>query len=86
MVALMLRQYLEMVPVERKADPLEFWSTHKGLLPEMYQIAIKYLCIPSTSVPFKRVFSKTGQLTHLRRNRLDPKHLDEIIFWNYHKF
>nr|XP_023028246.1 zinc finger BED domain-containing protein 1-like [Leptinotarsa decemlineata] len=81
-VTLMIRQYLEMPYYERKSNPMEFWKTHKSTFPELYKLALKYLSIPVTSVPSERVFSKTGQLTNLRRNRLPPKHLDEIIFFN----
>lgn len=79
---LMVRQYLEVSPLERNKNPLEFWKRNKLIMPELYDIAIKYLCIPCTSVPSERVFSKAGQITNLRRSRLLPKHLDYIIFLN----
>ena len=79
---LMVRQYLEASPLERNKNPLEFWKGNKLIMPELYEIAIKYLCIPCTSVPSERVFSKAGQITNLRRSRLLPKHLDYIIFLN----
>ena len=82
LATIMIKQYLQMPLLERKKDPLEFWAKHKNLLPQLYELAIKYLCIPSTSVPSERVFSKTGQLTNLRRNRLSPKNLDMVIFLN----
>lgn len=82
MVVLMITQYLEMPPLDRKNNPLEFWSKHKCILPELYELAVKYLCVPSTSVPSERVFSKTGQLTNSRRNKLSPKNLDQIVFLN----
>lgn len=64
-VILMVRQYLELPLLDRKENPLEFWMKHKNLMPELCELAFKYLCIPSTSVPSERVFSKTGQLTIL---------------------
>lgn len=79
---LMVRQYLQMPYLDRSKCPLTFWEEHKNTLPEMYQIAVKYLCIPGTSVPSERVFSKAGQLTNIRRNRLLPKNLNKIIFLN----
>lgn len=82
MVILIIRQYLEMALINRKNDPLEFWAKHQLLFPEMYELALKYLCIPATSVPSERVFSKTGQLTNSRRNRRHPKDLNYIIFLN----
>ncbi|CAG9829737.1 unnamed protein product [Diabrotica balteata] len=79
---IMIRQYLELPLQERNKDPLEFWTKHQILLPELYELAVKYLCIPGTSVPSERVFSKAGQLSNLRRSRLSPKNLDQIIFLN----
>ncbi|XP_023217520.1 zinc finger BED domain-containing protein 1-like isoform X1 [Centruroides sculpturatus] len=55
---LMIRQYLEMTYLQRSKNPLEFWKNHKQIFPELYQLAIKYLCIPGTSVPPERVFFK----------------------------
>lgn len=82
MVTLMMRQYLEMPHLERTKHPLEFWKKYKQTFPELYEISLKYLCVPATSVPSERVFSKTGQITNDRRNRLSPKNLDYIIFLN----
>lgn len=82
MVTLVMRQYLEMPHLERTKNPLEFWKKYKLTILELYKISIKYLCVPATSVPSERVFSKTGQITNDRRNRLSTKKLDYIIFLN----
>lgn len=82
MVTLMIRQYLEMPHLERTKNPLDFWKKYKLTFPELYKISLKYLCVPATSVPAERVFSKTGLITNDRRNRLSPKNLDYIIFLN----
>lgn len=79
---LIIRQYLEMPLLDRKKNPLHFWKRHKNTFPELYKMQLKYLCIPATSVPSERVFSKTGQVTNDRRSRLTPKNLDCIIFLN----
>lgn len=80
MVTLSIRQYLEIPLMERRKDPLEFWRHQKQMFLELYEMATKYLSIPGTLVPSEQVFSKTGQITNLRSNRLLPKNLDEIIF------
>ncbi|XP_030764079.1 zinc finger BED domain-containing protein 1-like [Sitophilus oryzae] len=82
LLILMVRQYLEMQPLPRTENPLEWWRRYKTTLPEMYDLATKYLCIPATSVPSERNFSKAGQLTCSRRNRLGSKNVDKIIFLN----
>lgn len=80
MVIVMVRQYLEMSLLERTKNPFEFWSKHKNLFPEIYEMAMKYMCIPATSVPSKTVFSKSGQITSSRRNRLLPKNVGSAIY------
>ncbi|KAE9542433.1 hypothetical protein AGLY_003294 [Aphis glycines] len=79
---LMMRQYLELPHLPREKNSLDFWKQHKMILPELYKLQQKYLCIPATSVPSERVFSKAGLLTNDRRNRLSPKNLNYIIFLN----
>lgn len=78
---LLLKQYLELPHLPRKRDPLDFWKTCT-VLPELQKLQEKYLGIPATSVPSERVFSKAGQITNQRRNRLSAKNLDQIIFLN----
>ncbi|XP_060847297.1 E3 SUMO-protein ligase ZBED1-like [Rhopalosiphum padi] len=67
---LMVRQYLELPHLQRGKNCLDFWKQHKHTFPELYKLQLKYLCIPATSVPSERVFSKAGLLTNTRRNRL----------------
>ncbi|KAI5702419.1 hypothetical protein M8J76_015356 [Diaphorina citri] len=57
----------------------QFFIQNKNVFPTLYNLNLKYACIPATSVPSERVFSKTGQLTNNRRNRLAPDNLDKII-------
>jgi len=80
--SLIIRQYLEMPYLNRKQSPLDFWKKNKNTFPVLYMLQIKYLSVPATSVPSERVFSKAGQITNDRRNRLHPKNLDFIIFLN----
>lgn len=80
--SLLIRQYLEMPYLNRTKNPLDFWKQHKNTFPELYSLQLKYLCVSATSVPSERVFSKTGQITNDRRNRLHPKNLDYIVFLN----
>lgn len=49
-------------------------------MPVLYKLAMKYLCIPATSVPSERVFSKAALICNQRRNRLEGKKIDQIIF------
>lgn len=38
--------------------------------------------IVATSVPFERIFSKTGQIINDRRTRLQPNKVKQLIFLN----
>lgn len=80
--ALMVKQYIELPYLDRKCDPLKFWSEKKDLFPVLFKIAHKYLCIPATSVPSERLFSKAGILCNDRRNRIASKKVDQILFLN----
>jgi hypothetical protein len=79
---LMMRQYIELPHLHRGKNSLDFWKQHKMTLPELYKLRLQYLCIPATSVPSERIFSKAGLLTNNRRNRLSLKNLNYIIFLN----
>jgi hypothetical protein len=73
-----VRQYLEKPPLSRVECPIEFWDKHECRFTR--KTALKYLCIPATSVPAERVFSKAGLFMTDRRNRIKPNNLDKLIF------
>ncbi|XP_055919485.1 E3 SUMO-protein ligase ZBED1-like [Eupeodes corollae] len=78
----MVKQYIDLEYLGRNKNPLEFWEEKRSLFPSLYKLAHKYLCIPATSVPSERLFSKAGLLCNERRNRLAPKKVDQILFLN----
>lgn len=80
--AIMVKQYIDLPYLGKKCDLLGFWCEKKGIFPLFYKLAQKYLCIPATSVPSERLFSKAGILCNERRNRLAPKKVNEILFLN----
>lgn len=49
--SVVLKQYLDLNNLDRKQDPLQFWEERKNIFPSLYKLALKYLCIPATSVP-----------------------------------
>ena len=76
-----VRRYLEEANIERKEDPLKWWKENQDDFPRLQKIAQKYLCIPGSSVPSKRPFSKARILVSERRNRIKPKNVDtNVIF------
>lgn len=74
--SIVLKQYLDLPYVDRKQNPLQFWKQRENIFPTLCRMAYKYLCIPATSVPSERLFSKAGLLTNQRRNRLMPKKVE----------
>ncbi|XP_036345286.1 zinc finger BED domain-containing protein 1-like [Rhagoletis pomonella] len=80
-----VKQYVQLPYLQRNMDPCEFWESRKIISKGLYKMSQKYLCIPATSVPSERVFSTAGLLCNNRRNRLEPKKVDQILFLNSHR-
>ena len=76
------RKYFEEPVLARLQDHLLWWKENGRYYELIAKIAKKYLCIPGTSVPAERVFSKAGELVSMRRNRLKPKNVNMFLFLN----
>ena len=75
----MNRYFLE-PKLERDRNPLEWWTnTGKQTYPNLFQLAMKYLVVPATSVPSERVFSTAGEVLSKKRNRLGNENATMII-------
>ena len=75
-----LDNYLAEPLLHRKDDPLEWWKLQKNNFPNMYKIMLRTLCIPASSVPCERVFSKAGDIETAKRNRLSANKVSKILF------
>jgi len=75
-------QYLDLPYLKRHECPFKFWIGQSTLEPELSDIAMKFMCIPATSFPAERLYSKNGIDMSERRNRIVTKHFDTIIFLN----
>lgn len=62
------------------ADPFRWWKEHQVTFPYISKVAQRYLCVPGTSVASERVFSTAGDIVSASRSRLDPDHVDTLIF------
>lgn len=80
--ATLFKQYMNIEFLNIQDDPILFWKNNKQMLGALCEVALKYSCIPATSVPSERVFSKAGQIVSARRNRLLPDNVDKLIFLN----
>lgn len=77
-----MRQYAEEQLLPLKEDPLKWWKKRMLVYPNLSKMARKYLGIVATSVPSERIFSKAGELVSEKRNRLNPEHVQQILFLN----
>lgn len=77
-----LDKYLNEPLLDRKSDPLIWWKDMKRIYPNLFQLALLRLCVPSTSVPCERIFSKAGYTITDRRNRLSTKNTESLLFLN----
>ncbi|KAK1889339.1 Zinc finger BED domain containing protein 1 [Dissostichus eleginoides] len=77
-----VQRYMTDPPLERSKDPLAYWVDHQNVYPNLFKLAKQFLCMPASSVPSERVFSKCGEILSKKRNRLNPKTVEKIMFLN----
>lgn len=83
---ILMRQYIESKVLPMDTDPIEYWSSQSQFPSAFADFAKKILCIPATSVPSERIFSKTGQVISERRSNLKPKNVNILIFVGQNKW
>jgi hypothetical protein len=64
----------------RDYDILEWWKNHAPQFPMLSEFARKILCIPAASTSSERVFSQTGNIVSFKRTKLQPSHVEQLIF------
>ena len=62
-----VQRYMTEPPLPRTEDPLAYWATHLNVCPNLYKLAMRYLCTLATSVPSERVFSKCGDVVNKKK-------------------
>lgn len=79
----MLQQYLNKAIVARMEDPLDFWRAHKEAFPQLYELAVKYLCVPALALPSELLYTKRGLRFKEKRIMLGTEEImDQLIFLN----
>ena len=63
----------------REGNILYWWKTHSSLLPLLSRIARTILAIPSSSAKSERVFSTGGNMVTVKRGRLGPARVENLI-------
>ena len=72
--------YMAAEPAGNNEDPLEWWMENKRRFPVLYKLALKYLCIPATSVSSERVFSTAGDIVTASRSCLSTENVNMLLF------
>lgn len=77
-----VQRYMSDPPLGRAEDPLAYWLSHQNVYPHLFRLAKHFLCMPASSVPCERVFSKCGEEVSKKRNRLSPKSVEMMTYLN----
>lgn len=75
-------KYLNEPLIKRTDKPLQWWKERRLLYPHLYTLMKRRLCVPATSVPCERVFSKAGMIVSAKRSSLKPSKASQVIFLN----
>lgn len=65
----LINQELEKYDAEPqiRGDPLQWWKSRESSMPILAEVTRAILCVPGSSVPSERVFSKSGQFLNKKR-------------------
>jgi hypothetical protein len=77
--------YLNAVPLDKKEDPLAWWTVFHADYPTVAILARKYLAIPASSASSERVFSKVKLLYERQRFAMKARRLEVEVFLNCNK-
>lgn len=77
-------KYLSENLLNRQGDPLKWWSDRQKLYPRLYEMVLRRLYVPVTSVPSEKVFSlsseRAGLVLNAKRTRLTTDKVEKIVF------
>lgn len=75
-----MKDYLQDRSKVDTAGPLAQWKNNEERYPRLARAAKRLLCIPATSTPAERIFSKAGFIVNKSRSCLLPKNVDMLVF------
>ncbi|XP_062292961.1 E3 SUMO-protein ligase ZBED1-like [Scomber scombrus] len=75
-----MANYLQEEVADGETNALEWWRRNENRFPFMAKMAQKYLCIPATSTPSERIFSKAGNVVTRYRSLLKPDKVNMLVF------
>jgi len=74
-----LAEYVN-IKIAKDVDMMEFWKDNRALLPQLFKVACRILCVPASSSASERVFSTAGRLLEKRRTNLSPDSTKSLLF------
>jgi len=74
-----LAEYVN-IKITKDVDMMEFWKDNRALLPQLFKVACRILCVPASSSASERVFSTAGRLLEKRRTNLSPDSTNSLLF------
>jgi hypothetical protein len=77
-----VNRYIQEPIIKRSQNPLMWWKERKFTYPRLFELMKTRLCIPATSVPCERVFSKAGLTISDKRSRLSAQKVQKLLFIN----
>lgn len=76
----------ELVDMDDNFHLMEWWRNNQVKYPMLSKLAIQIHSIPASSAAAERSFSLAGNLITEKRNRLQPRSVDGLLFLNsYYK-
>lgn len=75
-----MANYLQEEIADGETNALEWWKGNESRFPLMAKMVQKYLCIPATSTPSERIFSKAGNVVTRYRSLLKPEKVNMLVF------
>lgn len=80
LAVLEVQRYMDDIPLDHKVNSLEWWKSHVHVYPNLAVLVREKCNFVATSVPCKRVCSKTGNILAQRRTRLTTSKVKQMIF------
>jgi len=74
-----LAEYVN-IKIAKDVDMMEFWKDNWALLPQLFKVACRILCVPASSSASERVFSTAGRLLEKRRTNLSSNSTNSLLF------
>ena len=79
-----INSYKKIVPIDLKTgNPFNWWKANKGIFPCLYEMALKFLCCPPSSVESERLFSIGGNIISNKRASLKAETGEKLMYLNY---